>query len=110
MAKLVVLYRHPVDPGAFSAYYSSTHAPLAKSIPGLRALEVSSGPVVAPDGSSPYFLVATLTFDSMAAIQAAMSSPEGVATATCRTSPRRGPRSSSSTRPTPELPARRGLR
>lgn len=81
MAKLVVLYRHPVDPEAFSTYYSSTHVPLAKTIPGLRSLEVSAGPVVAPDGSSPYFLVATLTFDSMSAIQAAMSSPEGVATA-----------------------------
>lgn len=81
MAKLVVLYRHPADPEAFNAYYSATHVPLAKTVPGLRSLEVSAGPVVAPDGSSPYFRVATLTFDSMTAIQAAMSSPEGVATA-----------------------------
>lgn len=81
MAKLIALYRHPNDPEAFTSYYYAKHIPLAKTIPGLRRYEVNSGPVLAPDGTSPYFLVATLTFDSIADVQAAVASPEGVATA-----------------------------
>jgi uncharacterized protein (TIGR02118 family) len=81
MAKLIALYTHPADPDAFKAYYFGKHLRLAKTIPGLRGYEVNEGPVLAPDGSSPYFLAATLSFDSMAALQAALASPEGQATA-----------------------------
>jgi len=81
MAKLIALYRHPSDPDAFTSYYYSKHVPLAKTIPGLRRYEVNTGSVLALDGTSPYFLVATLTFDSLADIQAAVASPEGVAAA-----------------------------
>jgi uncharacterized protein (TIGR02118 family) len=81
MASLVALYRTPADPDAFNAYYFSTHIPLAKTIPGLRRYEVSSGPVVTQQGPSPYHLVGTLHFDSMAAIQHALTSREGQATA-----------------------------
>lgn len=81
MAKLIALYRHPSDPDAFTSYYYSTHVPLAKTIPGLRRYEVNTSPVLALDGTSPYFLVATLTFDSVADFQAALASPEGVAAA-----------------------------
>lgn len=38
MAKLVALYRTPADASAFDSYYFSTHAPLAKKIPGLRGI------------------------------------------------------------------------
>ncbi len=81
MAKLIALYRTPVDAAAFDAYYSSTHIPLAKAIPSLRRYEVSSGPVATLQGSSPYHLVATLTFDSMDALRSAVASPEGIAAA-----------------------------
>lgn len=77
MAKLVVLYKTPTDPAAFDRYYFSTHAPKAKKIPGLRGYEVSDGAVGTPAGPAPYHLVATLSFDSPADLQAALASPEG---------------------------------
>lgn len=81
MAKLIALYRHPKDPAAFDAHYKSTHAPLAETIPGLRHYEVSDGHVAGPGGDSGYRLVATLTFGSMADIEAGFASAEGQATA-----------------------------
>ncbi|MEP7298480.1 MAG: EthD family reductase [Burkholderiales bacterium] len=81
MAKLVALYKKPADAAAFDAYYFSTHVPKAKKVPGLRSYEVSSGPVASAQGDSAYHLVALLGFDSLAAIQAALGSPEGQATA-----------------------------
>ena len=79
MACLVVMYRKPEDAAAFDKYYFDKHVPVAKKIPGLRKYEVSRGPVATPSGPSGYHLVATLHFDSMTAIQAAMQSAEGQA-------------------------------
>ncbi len=81
MAKVYALYGTPADAAAFDRHYYATHVPIAKRLPGLRRYEVTSGPVTTTTGASPYHLVATLTFDSMAAIQAALASPEGRATA-----------------------------
>jgi uncharacterized protein (TIGR02118 family) len=79
MAQLVVMYKTPRDAAAFDKYYAEKHAPLAKKIPGLRKYEISKGPVATPAGPSGYHLVATLTFDSLAAVQSALGSPEGQA-------------------------------
>ncbi len=81
MAQLLVLYKTPKDAGAFDRYYSETHIPIAKKIPGLRKYDVSRGPVVNPAGASNLHLVATLHFDDVAAIQAGFASPEGQAAA-----------------------------
>lgn len=81
MAKLVVLYKKPSDPAAFDAHYASTHAPLAKKIPGLKRYEISTGPVTTPAGDSPWHLVAVLDFDSADALRAGLASPEGQAAA-----------------------------
>lgn len=81
MAKLVALYKTPSNQAEFDAYYFSNHVPLAKSISGLRRYEVSAGPVATPQGASPYHLAAILSFDSMDALQQALNSPEGRATA-----------------------------
>ena len=81
MAHVLALYKKPADAAAFDAYYHATHIPLAKTLPGLRRYEISSGPVGGGAGESPYHLIAMLHFDSMAAIQTALTSPEGVATA-----------------------------
>ena len=81
MAKVLALYKKPADAAAFDAYYYSTHVPLAKTLPGLRGYEVSTGPIGTPAGEAPLHLVAILSFDSLAAIQAALGSPEGAATA-----------------------------
>ncbi len=80
MARLLALYRTPTDPAAFDAYYAATHAPLAKRLPGLRAYDISRGPVAGPGGDTGTHLVATLHFDSVADIEAALASPEGQAT------------------------------
>jgi len=81
MARLIAMYRKPADEAAFDRYYHETHVPIAKKVPGLRAYEISRGPIVTLDGSALYYLIATLTFDSVAAIQAALASAEGQATA-----------------------------
>jgi uncharacterized protein (TIGR02118 family) len=81
MAELVVFYKTPKDPKAFDKYYFETHVPLAKKLPGLRKYVVSKGAVATPAGPSGLHLIATLTFGSLADIQAAFASPEGKATA-----------------------------
>ena len=81
MAKLLALYKKPANVQAFDDYYYSTHVPIAKKVPGLRRYEVNVGPVVTPAGDSPFHLIATLTFDSLGALQQALGSPEGAAAA-----------------------------
>jgi uncharacterized protein (TIGR02118 family) len=79
MAQLLVMYKTPQDGAAFDKYYFEKHVALAKKIPGVRKYEVSQGPVATPGGPSAYHLVAILQFDSMAAIQQGIASPEGQA-------------------------------
>ena len=80
MARVVAMYKSPKDPVAFDKYYSETHVPIAKRIPGLRKYEVSRGAVASPAGPSGVHLAAILHFDDMAAVQRAFASPEGQAT------------------------------
>ena len=80
MAQLLVLYNTPTDAAAFDRYYHETHIPIAQRIPGLRACQISNGPVQALVGNAPH-LVAILDFDSMTALNAALASPEGQAAA-----------------------------
>ena len=81
MAEILVIYKTPKDPAAFDRYYAETHIPLAKKLPGLRKYQVSQGPVASAAGPSGVHLIATLTFDSVAVVQAALASPEGQAAA-----------------------------
>ena len=81
MAELVVMYKTPKDTAAFDKHYFEKHIPLAKKIPGLRKYTVSQGPVATPAGPSGFHLIATLTFDNLAAIQAGVASAEGQAAA-----------------------------
>lgn len=80
MAQVLVLYNTPADPAVFDAYYHGTHILLVNKIPGLRSNLISNGPIQAIAGDASY-LVAELTFDSMAELNAALASPEGQATA-----------------------------
>jgi uncharacterized protein (TIGR02118 family) len=81
MAKLVALYKKPANAVAFDAYYYRTHISIAKTVPGLRRYEISARPITTLQGESPYHLAAILSFDSMEAIQQALASPQGQATA-----------------------------
>jgi uncharacterized protein (TIGR02118 family) len=81
MADVVVTYKMPKDTAAFDKHYAEIHIPLAKKMPGLRKYTVNKGPVATPAGPSGNHLIATLTFDNMAAIQAAFGSADGRATA-----------------------------
>lgn len=81
MARLVVMYKTPKDKAAFDKHYAEKHIPIAKKIPGLRKFELSQGPIATPAGPSGFYLIATLHFDDVAAIQKAFASPEGQAAA-----------------------------
>ncbi len=80
MAHVLVLYNTSSDPAAFDRYYRETHIPIAKKIPGLRSYSISSGAVRSLAGAAPH-LVAILGFDSVADIDAALTSREGQETA-----------------------------
>jgi len=80
MAKIIAMYKTPTDPAAFDRYYFGPHVKLAKAVPGLKGYEITRGPVTTPAGAAPFYLVAILTFDSMAAIQTALASAQGQAT------------------------------
>lgn len=81
MAKVLVLYKKPKSSESFDKHYASVHIPLAKKIPGLKKYDISRGAVGTPTGPSDFHLVATLHFDSLDALKAGMSSPEGKAAA-----------------------------
>ena len=81
MAQLVVMYKTPTDTAAFDKHYFDKHVPIAKKIRGLRKFQVSRGPVATPAGPSGFHLIATLSFDNLAAVQAAFASAEGQAAA-----------------------------
>ena len=79
MSRILVLYNQPADPAAFDRYYFGTHVPIAKKIPGLRSYTVNSGSPMPMSPGQPPYLIAVLEFDSMADIQKAVASPEGMA-------------------------------
>ena len=81
MAQLLALYHQPADPAAFDRYYFETHIPIAKKVPGLRSYIVNSGPVNVIAGSPSPYLIAELSFDTMADLQSALASAEGKAAA-----------------------------
>ena len=81
MAMIIAMYKTPKDAAAFDSYYFGPHLALAKTVPGLAGYEVTRGPIMAMAGVQPYYLIAVLKFDSMAAVQAALASSQGQAVA-----------------------------
>ncbi len=79
MFQLTVLYGQPQDPQAFDRYYEQTHAPLALKIPGVKGFSAQKAASLNPQENSPYYLIATLYFDSPQAMEEAFASPEGQA-------------------------------
>jgi uncharacterized protein (TIGR02118 family) len=81
MIKLTVLYGQPKEPAAFERYYLDTHTPIALKVKGLRRFEIAKVSDTADGTPSPYYRTADLYFDDVAAMQAALGSPEGQAAA-----------------------------
>jgi uncharacterized protein (TIGR02118 family) len=52
MMKVTVLYAHPANAEEFERYYSTTHLPLAATMPGVARLELTKFSA-APDGGKP---------------------------------------------------------
>ena len=80
MPTLLVLYPTPADAATFDRRYRDEHAPMvAEHMPEarFRALRV----VGSPAGAPPFHRVAELTFDTDAAMQRALGTPGGQATA-----------------------------
>ena len=80
MVRFLVLYNKPEDPAAFDRHYREVHIPLTKNLPGLRRYTIGRY-ATAIRGGEPYYLIAELEWDDMAALQKAFQSPEGLATA-----------------------------
>ena len=80
MAKLIARYTPPEDPDAFDVHFRHTHLPLVKRLPGVRDIEISWGPVMAPGGAGAYHRIAIYDFESIADLQEALASPQGQAT------------------------------
>jgi uncharacterized protein (TIGR02118 family) len=79
MPKLIVLYPPPADTQIFERRYRSEHVPLVmERIEGLRKF-VAAEVIGAPMGPAQFHRVAELYFDSMEALQEAMTSPGGQA-------------------------------
>jgi uncharacterized protein (TIGR02118 family) len=76
MFRVSVCYGKPTDPAAFDEYYSSTHAPLASKVPGLAGFTTGKCRSLMPDKEAPYYMVASLLFDSVDDLKAALKSPE----------------------------------
>ena len=79
-AIMVTLWVKTKDPDAFDKYYTATHAPLVKQLPGVTSYEISKGPVTQESSQpSPYQMISVIGFDSMNALTAAIESPAGKA-------------------------------
>ena len=75
-ARLIVLYRQPEDPEAFDAHYRDVHTPIVQQYPGLRDLRLTRAVGVA--GRPPdFYLMAEMSFDSRADLDAALASEPG---------------------------------
>lgn len=81
MHRLLVLSPPPSDPQAFREYYEANHLALVARLPGLRSYRWGFD-VTALGADSPYFCAFEADFDDDdAALDAALGSPEGEATA-----------------------------
>jgi uncharacterized protein (TIGR02118 family) len=75
-ARLIALYHQPDDPAAFDAYYQEVHAPIVRRYPGLRELRMTKIESVS-ERLPAYYLMAEMTFESRADLDAALASEPG---------------------------------
>jgi uncharacterized protein (TIGR02118 family) len=75
--QMIGMYRTPEDVAAFDHHYETVHAPLAATLPGLRAFTMTHPAPIADGEPAEYHLVSTLTFDDEAAFAAALGGEIG---------------------------------
>lgn len=80
MPRLVALYNAPDDPAAFDAHYRDVHSPIVARYPGLRDVRLTT-PAGVGGRPAPFHLMAEMSFESMADLEAALSSEAGVESA-----------------------------
>jgi uncharacterized protein (TIGR02118 family) len=80
MARLIALYNVPDDPTAFDTHYRDVHAPIVARYPNIRDVRLTK-PVGVAGRESPYHLMAEMSFDSVADLEAALMSEAGAASA-----------------------------
>jgi uncharacterized protein (TIGR02118 family) len=78
MYKLVVVLRGVAESEWLERHWSDDFVPLAEKMPGLRRVFVGRA-CGAPSGPADVLLLHEFVFDDLAALQAAMISPEGQA-------------------------------
>ena len=84
MARMIVIYKTPIDKDAFDRHYFDVHIPLAKKLPGLIKYDISKSPIMSTTGNDEAYLIGTLHFDSLDDIKKAFASPQGKACAADR--------------------------
>ncbi len=80
MVKLIVIYGVPENIEAFENYYVDTHLPLASKIPGVSKVELTRFIGTTTGDKLRQHRMAEVYFDTFAALQEGMRSPEGLAT------------------------------
>ena len=76
MHRISVCYGQPADPAAFDNYYNDIHAPLALKIPGLAGFTTGKCKSLAPTQAAPYYMVASLVFQTAEDLEFALKSAE----------------------------------
>ena len=76
MVKLIAMYKKPQDAATFDQVYFGEHIPATAKMPGLRRAEINKV-TGSPMGEPEYYLIASLYFDDLDALNAAMASEEG---------------------------------
>jgi uncharacterized protein (TIGR02118 family) len=78
MHKLVALYNQPENTDRFRKHLEEVHLPLVAKFSGLRSIRHGFG-IASGAENSPYYAVVECEFDDEAAMNKALSSPEGAA-------------------------------
>ena len=81
MHKLLVVYNEPKDPAHFKKYYSETHLPLVRKMPGVKTSRYSFDVKPLGPGKAPYFCIFEAEFEDEAGLMSALASEEGKAVA-----------------------------
>jgi|SRR5580693_9079140 uncharacterized protein (TIGR02118 family) len=76
MFRISVCYGQPRDPEAFDTYYANTHTPLTLKVPGLTGFTTGKPRSLMRGRDAPYYMIASLTFNSAEDLKAALRSPE----------------------------------